>query len=137
MTRRLDPLSVRHQLYLEPRLSEKLARLARAPGTTKSQILEKAVEAYFDRGEHDELEQRFARRLDRIGNQLARIERNGHIELESLALFIRYMLAAVAPVPESDAAGRMVARDRFARFVAQLGQQLASGDRAFLPGEPG
>ena len=66
-------------------------------------------------------------RLDRISSQLARIERNGQIELESLALFVRYMLTVNAPLPEGDEAARAIGRDRFEAFVERVGQQLASG----------
>lgn len=134
MTRKRDALAVRHQLFLPPDLSEKLARMARSPGVTKSQVLGAAVQSYFDLQGFDELGIRLGTRLDRISTQLGRIERNSHVELESLALFIRYMLAAVAPLAENDEAGRLIARDRFAAFVAQVGQQLASGKRALTPG---
>lgn len=122
---------VRHQLFLPPDLSERLEALARAPGVSKSQILAAAVGAWLDRRGADELEARFARRLDRLSAQLGRIERDGQIGIESLALFVRYMLAAIAPLPESDAAARLIARDRYAAFVARVGRQMASGTRSF------
>ena len=97
---------VRHQLFLPRPLSERLEALARAPGASRSAILAQAVAAFLDRKGNDEVELRFAKRLDRLSSQLARIERNGQIELESLALFIRYMLSVNAPLPEGDEAAR-------------------------------
>jgi len=114
-------------------VAERFEQVAAAPGSSKSRLLVAAVEAWLDRRGTDELEQRFARRLDRISNQLARIERDGHVGLESLALFIRYMLTVNAPLPEGDEAARAVGRDRFAAFVQRVGQQLSSGRRTFLP----
>ena len=131
------PRPVRHQLFLPAELSRRLEDMARAPGVTKSQLLETAVTAWFERRGFDPLEQRFAVRLDTMSRQLARIERDGHVVLESFALFIRYMLAAIAPLPESDSAARQIARDRYLAFVDRVGRQLASGKRAFEPGDEG
>lgn len=124
---------IRHQLFLPNEVSERLEALARAPGASKSKILAEALTAWLNRKGADEMELRFARRLDRLSNQLARIERDGHVQLESLALFVRYMLAVNAPLPEEDEAARAVGRDRFAAFVQRVGQQLATGRITFLP----
>jgi len=126
---------IRHQLFLPRPLSERLEALARAPGACRSKILAEAVAAFLDRKGADELELKFMARLDRISNQLARIERNGQIELESLALFVRYMLTVNAPLPEGDKAAQAIGRDRFAAFVERVGQQLASGRLSLVPEE--
>lgn len=126
---------VRYQLFLPKAVSERFEKLAAAPGTSRSKLLAAAVEAWLDRRGADELEQRFALRLDRLSNQLARIERDGHVTIESLALFVRYMLTVNAPLPEEDEAARAIGRDRFAAFVQRVGQQLAGGRRSLLPEE--
>ena len=126
---------VRHQLFLPRPLSERLEALARGPGTSKSKILAEALAAWLERKGADELEQRFMARLDRMSNQLARIERDGHVQLESLALFVRYMLSVNAPLPEGDEAARAIGRDRFQAFVERVGVALASGRRTLLPEE--
>ena len=127
---------VRYQLFLPKAVADRFEKLAAAPGASKSKLLAAAVDAWLNRRGADELEQRFAARLDRLSNQLARIERDGHVQLESLALFVRYMLTVNAPLPEGDEAARAIGRDRFARFVERVGQQLASGRITFLPEEP-
>lgn len=124
---------VRHQLFLPRELSERLEALARGPGASRSRILVAALVAFLDRKGSDELELRFMARLDRLSTQLARIERNSRIELESLALFVRYMLSVNAPLPESDKAAQAIGRDRFNAFVERVGQQLANGRLTFLP----
>ncbi|MGH6706931.1 MAG: CopG family transcriptional regulator [Sphingomicrobium sp.] len=126
---------VRHQLFLPRTLSDRFEALARAPGASKSKLLAAAVGAWLDRRGTDELERRFARRLDRLSGQLARIERDGQVQVESLALFVRYMLAVNAPLAEGDEAGRAIGRDRFAAFIERVERQLASGRRSFDPGE--
>jgi predicted transcriptional regulator len=126
---------VRYQLFLPAELAKRFEALAEAPGASKSAILAAALAAFLERRSASELDQRFAVRLDRIARQLERIERNGHVGLESLALFVRYMLTVNAPLPEEDEAARAIGRDRFAAFVARVGRQLASGKATFARDE--
>ena len=125
---------VRHQLFLSGPLSERLEALAKKPGATKSAILEDAVTAWLNRRGASELEERFALRLDRLTNAVGRVERDGQIVLETLALFIRFELSIQVPLAENDQAGRALGRERFEAFVAQVGRQLATGRRTLAPG---
>jgi hypothetical protein len=68
-----------------------------------------------------------------MANQLARIEGNSPIELESLARVIRCMPTVNAPLPEGDEAARATARDRFDAFIERLGQQGAIGRLRLVP----
>lgn len=120
---------VRHQLFLDGDLSEKLEALAAKPGASKSAILADAVAAWLNRRGTHELDDRFGLRLNRISAQLNRIERDGQVLLETLALFVRYQLTVTAPLPEADQAARAVGRDRFQAFVDQVGRQIAGGGR--------
>lgn len=121
---------VRHQLFLPKPLSERLEALAGKPGASKSAILADAVTAWLNRRGASELEDRFGLRLDRMTTALSRIERDEHILLETLALFVRYELAIHAPLAENDQAGRAIARERFEAFVVQVGRQIAAGRRS-------
>ncbi|MFS2108149.1 CopG family transcriptional regulator [Sphingomonas sp. Sphisp140] len=123
---------VRHQLFLPKATSDRLEALAAAPGATKSAILADAVAAWLNRRGASELEDRFGLRLDRMSNALARIERDGHVALETLALFVRFELAIQTPLAENDQAGRAIARERFEAFVAQVGRAVATGRRTLL-----
>lgn len=120
---------VRHQLFLPKAVSERLEVLAAKPGASKSAILADAVTAWLNRRGASELEDKFALRLDRMTKALGRVERDGHILLETLSLFVRYELAIHAPLAENDSAGRALAAKRFDAFIAQVGRQLASGRR--------
>jgi hypothetical protein len=122
---------IRHQLFLPQPVSDRLEVLAARPGASKSSILCDAVTAWLDRRGRSELDERFGLRLDRLTASNGRIERNGHILLETLALFVRYELAIHAPLAENDTAGRATARDRFEAFVAQVGRQIAAGRHTF------
>ena len=120
---------VRYQLFLPEELSRRFDALASAPGASKSAILTDALTAWLARQAASELENKFSARLDRMSMALGRIERDGHILLESLALFVRYELMVQAPLPEADEAARAIGRDRFEAFVARVGEALASGTR--------
>lgn len=121
----------RHQLFLPQGLTDRLESLAAKPGASKSAILADALTAWLDRRGTSELDDRFAIRLDRISAALARIERDGHVLTETLALFVRYELAIHAPLAENDAAGRAVARKRFEAFINKVGRHIADGRRTF------
>jgi hypothetical protein len=120
---------VRHQLFLPQPLSDRLEALAAMPGTSKSAILADAVAAWLNRRGASEIDERFGLRLDRMSTALSRIERDGHVILETLALFIRFELSIQVPLAENDQAGRAMATKRFEAFVTQVGRQIAAGRR--------
>src|SRR6185312_1129425 len=123
---------VRHQLFLPRPLSDRLEALAAKPGASKSAILADAVAAWLDKRGMSELDDRFGLRLDRMSKALGRIERDGEVILETLALFIRFELAIQTPLAENDHAGRALGAKRFEAFVTQVGRQVSSGRRTLL-----
>ena len=124
---------IRHQLFLTKELSERLEALASKPGATKSAILVDALTAWLNRRAASELEDKFGARLDRMTSAIGRIERDGHVLLETLALFVLIELTVNAPLPKGDDAARAVGRARFEEFVARVGERLASGRRSLAP----
>lgn len=66
-------------------------------------------------------------------NAIGRIERDGHVLLETLALYVLIELTVNAPLPKGDDAARAVGRARFEEFVARVGERLASGRRTLAP----
>ena len=125
---------VRHQLFLPKPVSDRLETLAAKPDASKSAVLTDAVTAWLNRRAASELEDRFGIRLDRMTAAIGRLERDGHIQLETLALFVRYELAIQAPLAENDQAGRAIAAKRFEAFIAQVGRQIAAGRRTLAVG---
>jgi hypothetical protein len=128
---------VRHQLFLPRPLSDRLEALAARPGASKSAILADAVTAWLNRRGASELEDRFAIRLDRMTQAIGRVDRDTHVILETLALFIRFELSIQVPLAENDAAGRALAAKRFEAFVSQVGRHVAVGRRILGPDLPG
>lgn len=117
----------RHHLYLDSELTARLEMLGSKPGTSKSAIVSDALRDYLNRRATREVDDLLKSRLDRINTQLSRIERDGQVLLETLSLFVRYQLTVTAPLPEGDKAAQAVGRERFRRFVDQVGRQLATG----------
>ena len=128
---------IRHQLFLDPDLRARLEALAAKPGVSKSTILADAVTAWLNRRGSQELDERFGLRLHRISDQLDRIERDGQVLLESLALFVRYQLTVSAPLPEPDKAARAVGQERFQKFIDQVGRQIAARRRTLSGDQEG
>lgn len=127
----------RHHLYLDEELSARLDLLASRPGTSKSASISDALREYLNRRATREVDDLLKHRLDRISKQLGRIERDGCVLLETLSLFVRYQLTVTAPLPEPDKAGQAVGRERFRRFVDQVGRQLATGRSIDTPANDG
>ena len=76
----------------------------------------------------DQREAAIAKRLDRLSRQAERMERDQNIQIETLALFIRYYLTVSTPVPEAhQEAARAQGKARFEQFVEQLGRHLLRG----------
>lgn len=128
---------IRHQLFLDPDLSARLEALAAKPGVSKSTILADALAAWLNRRGSQELDERFGLRLHRISDQLDRIERDGQVLLESLALFVRYQLTVTAPLPEPDKAARAVGQERFQKFIDQVGRQITARRRTLSGDQEG
>jgi hypothetical protein len=118
---------IRHQFSLEEDASAKLEQLCRKASVTKSELVGKAVEAILEGRTGSELDKRYAQRLNRISRNLSRVRGDTEMILESLALFIRYSITLNAHTPMPDEATQAVARERFLKFVDQVGQQIARG----------
>jgi predicted transcriptional regulator len=118
----------RHQFYLPDDLSEQLERLGAAPGSSKTAILTGALRAWIDRGASHELDERFARRLDRLSREHRRIERRLDVLAEALGLFIQHQLTIVANQPPFDADTARLGLERYRAFVDLAARRLARGD---------
>lgn len=124
-------MKVRQNLYIDRALSDALEALAAGPGANKSRLVNDAIAAWLARRGTQQLDDLLKVRLDRMSRDIALVRRDLEVVLESLALFVRYQLLVTAPLPEADSAGLAIGRDRFEKFVGQVGRQLASGRRTF------
>jgi predicted DNA-binding protein len=122
---------VRHQLYMSRDLSDRLGALAKKPGVNMSSIMAEALEAWLAKKGISELQERFGTRLDVMSRAIARIERNSQIEIEILALLVRYLLASIPPVADGDEVSRAQGRERFEWFTMKVAEAFREGRGSF------
>lgn len=122
-------MKVRQNLYIDHEISDALEALAAGPGGNKSRLVNDALADWLARRGTREIDALLKLRLDRISRELGHARRDLEVLLESLSLFVRYQLMVTAPLPEGDAAALAVGRERFEKFVAQVGRQIAGGRR--------
>lgn len=126
-------MKVRQNLYIDRELSDALDALVLRRGGNKSRIVNEALRSWLTRRASKEVDDLLKVRLDRISRDVAGARRDVEVVLEALALFVRYQLTVTAPLPEADTAALAVGNQRFERFIAQLGRQLAGGKRTLGP----
>ena len=132
-------MKIRQNLYIDRELSDSLEALAAGPRGNKSHLVNDALKDWLARRGTKEVDDLLKVRLDRLTRELAGARRDIDVLLESLSLFVRYQLTVTAPLPEADKAAQAVGRERFRRFVDQVGRQLATGRSIDTPagdGEP-
>lgn len=115
-------------VYLTPELLDLLVAQAKRRGVPKSTVAEAAIASFLTPDAAQQQEAALGRRLDRLNRHADRLERDLEIAVEMLALFVRTWMAATPSLPDTvQAAARARGRDRYERFVENLGRRLASG----------
>ena len=118
----------RLNVFLERDHAKRLDELACMKRVPKSGIVAAALASYLSPDGGDRREAIIAKRLEKIGNTLERLERDQSILIETLALFIRHHFAIAPAIPEAQQdAARAQGRARFEQFVEQLARQLQRG----------
>lgn len=119
---------VRLSVYLDPKLAKQLEAYAKERRRSLSVVAEASVASFLSPDAPDRMEAVFAKRLDRIGRQIERLNRDTGIGLETLSLFVRHWLVAVpAPSEAHYAAAQAKGRERYERFLEALGRRLSKG----------
>ena len=120
----------RHNIYIDEETSAELEALAAKPGASKSAIVSDAIRHYIrHRGAH-QIDEALKIRLDRVTRDMGLIRRDLDVLTESLAFFVKLYLTFNAHTPVPDASAQAVARDRFQKFIEQVGRQIAGGKRS-------
>jgi len=124
-------MSKRHYtLYLSRNLARKLDDTAREQNGAKSALVEEALRVSLNPQLVPGIDDVLARRLDELGTLIKTIERDVAVATETLSLFVRYFLTITPPLPSDDQeSARLLGKERFQVFVAQVGQQLAGSQR--------
>ena len=123
-------MKTKHTFRLPPDLMTKLSDYASRKGVSQSMIVEAALASHLSPDGTERLEAALARRLDRIGRHLERLERHVDISNEALAVFVRFWLTSTPPLPDTSvAAAQAKGRERYEGFVEALGRRLARGKK--------
>lgn len=120
----------RYTLYLSRPLARQFDLIAQQRNGAKSALVEEALRASLTPEQHPGVEEGLARRLDDLNRSVATIRRDVAIATETLALFVRYYLTITPPLPQSEQEpARLLGKERFQVFVAQIGRRLAGDQR--------
>lgn len=127
-------MRIRHNLYFGQQLTQALEAIVDREGGNKSQLVNDGMLDWLaNRGARD-LEALLQPRLDRISREIGRSRREQSkcrrdiaVVLEALMLFVRYVLTVTASDPERDQVALRRGSERYDRFIAQLGRQIAAG----------
>jgi hypothetical protein len=118
----------RLSVYLDPKLAKQLEAYAKERRRSLSVVAEASIASFLSPDAPDRMEAVLAKRLDRIGRQVERLNRDTGVGLETLALFVRHWLIAVpAPSEAHYAAAQAKGRERYERFLEALGRRLSNG----------
>lgn len=116
-------------VYLDPVLAETLGDLATRRRQSQSMLVETALAAFLS-PEDEKGEGALSRRLERLDRRIGHMERDLGINVETLALFIRFWLLTTPPLPEpAAAAARAQATARYEQFIETLARHLSTGHR--------
>lgn len=120
----------RLSVYLEPEVMKALAAHAARRDQSRSLIAEAAIASFLSPDAAERQEAAISKRLDQVDRRITRIERDIGINVEMLAVFVRFWLTTNPPLPEpAQAAARAQAGERYDAFVAALGRRLAKGPK--------
>jgi hypothetical protein len=122
----------RHALYLSAAMTERLKLIAETRRLSKSEILERALQAYLG-AEADGADggptRLLALQQERNERALGRLERDVAIATELLATFVRYFVTITPPLPATETeAARALGQQRFRQVVAEIARRLNSDD---------
>lgn len=120
----------RYTLYLSRPLARKLDELARRKKGAKSALVEEALAMSLAPEVIAGTEDAAAQHHRELMKILRTIERDVAIVTEMLSFHVRYFLTITPPLSsEEQEPARLLGKERFQAFVAQVGRQLASDQR--------
>ena len=121
---------VRAALVKNTALMQSLAAYADRRSKSRSLVAEAAIASFLSPDADEQREAAIAKRLDRIDRRLTRLERDVGIDVEMIALFVRFWLSNTPPPPEGERdAMRRLGNDRYDAFMTALGRRLAKGPK--------
>lgn len=122
----------RYSVLLSSELADRFERVARLRHGAKSALVEEALDRRLNPEKYPLLDEALLRRLDEQSGSLATLIRDTAINTEMISLFVRYFLTITPPLQDHEQKpARILGKQRFEVFVAQIGRRLAS-DRGLV-----
>jgi hypothetical protein len=122
----------RYSVLLSSELADRFERVAKLRHGAKSALVEEALDRRLNPEKYPLLDDALLRRLDEQSSGLATLKRDTAINTEMISLFVRYFLTITPPLPDNEQKpARILGKQRFEVFVAQIGRRLAS-DRGLV-----
>lgn len=120
----------KHTFRLSPALADQLADYAGRKRASQAEIVEAALSSFLSPDGSERMEAAFSRRIDRVGRQLAQLDRSVEVGNEAVALFVRFWLTANPPLPDANTpAAQAKGKERYEAFVEALARRLDAGER--------
>ena len=118
----------RLSVYISAAVEKQLDIAAGRPGTSKSAIVEAALDSFLSPDRDDHRDAALIKRIEQLVRKIEKLRRDQEIVAETVALFILYFLTLTPPLPEPDhASAKALGRDRFDYFLKELAGRLAAG----------
>jgi hypothetical protein len=115
-------------VYVDPSLMVQLTECAKRRRQSKSQVANAALESFLTLDDADRQEAGVTGHLDQLTRQIEQLDRNLHICVEALALFIRTWLSVTPLLPANpQTAAQAKGLERYGAFIRTLGRWLANG----------
>lgn len=122
-------MRTRQQIYpcVTPALRKRLSLYASKKGTSYSSVVEAALMQYLDGDASDRA--LVLRRLDRVGRDLAVLERDLDVLSHAFGVFLQVWLAHTPPIDAGmKPTAEQSARERYARFLDHLAAEAMKGE---------
>src|SRR5215468_4238136 len=117
----------RHALYLSAAMTERLKLIAETHRLSKSEILERALQAYLVAEGDGGPAHLLTLQQERNERALGRLERDVAIATELLATFVRYFVTITPPIAASETeAAQALGQHRYRQVIAEIARRLNS-----------
>ena len=117
---------VQSKVFLSGELASSLDAASRRTKRSKSEITQAALAAFLSPDGAEMSEAAIVRRLDRVGRELERIQRDVTISNEALAMLIKAWLTATPTLSAADQRVQNAkGQERYAGFLGALARRLA------------
>lgn len=117
-------------------LNARLNALAKGHGTTKTDIIIRAIETFLESGTESEFTRRTAKRFDILSRELeavrhdqTKMQSDVTMLLASLVVFIRFCMIMSGPVPKPDKDKQAIGYERLRWHVDEVKRWIAEREK--------